>query len=153
MTAAAVEALTAQETGEVFLITADIAVDNEILFRFVNNTESLTSRGNRYEAFAFMFVLPGTSDSGIKSASFEIDNVDRRIQEEVTKAAGKEITAEFNIILASNPDIVERGPFRYILRDFQVTRQKIRATLYDFYLTDLNIPGLRYTPQNFPGLF
>jgi hypothetical protein len=153
MTNTAVEALTAPETEEVFLVTADIAVDDEIFFRIVNNTEHLTSRGNDYEAFAFTFVLPGTSDSGVKSASFEIDNVDRRIQEEVTKAAGKAITAEFNIILASNPDIIERGPFKYILRDFQVSRQRIRATLYDFYLTDLNIPGLLYTPQNFSGLF
>ncbi|MDR2186407.1 MAG: DUF1833 domain-containing protein [Treponema sp.] len=153
MTGTAIEALTAQETGEIFLITADIAVDGEILFRLVNNTENLSSRGNVYEAFAFTFVLPGTSDSGVKSASFELDNVDRRIQEEVTKAAGKEITAAFNIILASDPDVIERGPYKYILRDFQVTRQRIRAALYDFYLTDLNIPGLRYTPQNFPGLF
>jgi hypothetical protein len=146
-------AMTAQETGEVFLVTAVIRVDGGVAFRIVNNTEPVLSGGETYEPFGFTFVLPSTADSGIKSAAFEIDNVDRRIQESVTLAAGKEITAEFNIILASDPDVVERGPFKYILRDFQITKQRIKAVLYDFYLTDLNIPGLQYTPKNFPGLF
>jgi hypothetical protein len=146
-------AVTAGETGEVFLVTAIIRVDGEVSFRIVNNTEPVLSGGETYEPFGFTFVLPSTADSGIKSASFEVDNVDRRIQESVTLAAGKEITAEFNIILASSPDVVERGPFKYILRDFQITKQRIKAVLYDFYLTDLNIPGLQYTPKNFPGLF
>jgi hypothetical protein len=137
----------------VFLVTASVFVDGVAAFRVVNNTENIVSGGITYEAFAFTFVLPSTSDTGIKSASFEIDNVDRRIQEEITKAVGKEVTAEFNIILASSPNSVERGPFKYILRDFRVTKQKVRATLYDFYLTDLNIPGLQYTPKTFPGLF
>jgi hypothetical protein len=153
MTDPAVEALSAQETGEIFLITAVIRVDDALAFRIVNNTERIVSQGESYEPFAFTFILPSTSDSGIKSAAFEIDNVDRRIQEMVTRAAGKEVTAEFAVILASSPDTVERGPFRYILRDFQVTRTKVKAVLYDFYLTDLNIPGLQYTPNNFPGLF
>jgi hypothetical protein len=153
MTDTAIESLSAQETGEVFLITAVIRVDGNVAFRIVNNTEQIVSQSQTYEPFAFTFVLPSTSDAGIKSAAFEIDNVDRRIQEAVTLAAGKEITAEFNIILASSPNVVERGPFKYILRDFQVTRKRIKAVLYDFYLTDLNIPGLQYTPQNFPGLF
>jgi hypothetical protein len=153
MTQTAIRAITAQETDEVFLVTASVSVDGEAVFRIVNNTENIVSGGLTYEAFAFSFVLPGTGDSGIKSAGFEIDNIDRSIQEEVTKAAGKQVTAEFNIILASNPDTVERGPFKYILRDFQVTKKKVKAALYDFYLTDLNIPGLQYTPKNFPGLF
>jgi hypothetical protein len=153
MTDAAIEALSAHETGEVFLITAVIRVNDEVAFRIVNNTEQIVSRGEAYEPFAFTFVFPSTSDSGIKSAVFEIDNVDRRIQEAVTLAAGKEVTAEFDIVLASSPDTVERGPFKYILRDFQVTRKRIKASLYDFYLTDLNLPGLQYTPKNFPGLF
>ncbi|MCL1812220.1 MAG: DUF1833 domain-containing protein [Treponema sp.] len=153
MTNPAIEALTAQETAEVFLVIAVIKVDGEVSFRIVNNTEGITSQGETFEPFAFAFVLPSTSDSGIKSAGFEIDNVDRRIQETVTLSAGKEVTAEFSIIMASSPDVVERGPFKYILRDFQVTRTKIKAVLHDFYLTDLNIPGLQYTPKNFPGLF
>jgi len=78
----------------------------------------------------------------MKTAVFEIDNIDRRIQHEVTMAAGKTVTAEFNIILAASPDVVERGPFKYVLRDFSVTRYKVRATMHDFYLDDLNIPGL-----------
>lgn len=153
MTETAVQAMTAGETGEVFLVTARVMVDGEEVFRIVNNTESITANGLMYEAFPFAFVLPGEGGDGIKSASFEIDNIDRRIQREVTLAAGKTVTAEFNIILASNPDVIERGPFTYVLRDFQVTKSKVRAVLYDFYLDDLNIPGLAYTPNNFPGLF
>ena len=153
MTAAAVEAMTAQETGEVFLVTAEISGDGVLSFRLVNNTEPLVSQGNTYEPFGFTFILPSTGDSGIKSASFEIDNVDRVLQEMTVSAAGKEVTAEFNMLLASNPDVPERGPFKYILRDFKVTSKKVKAVLYDFYLTDLNIPGLQYTPKNFPGLF
>jgi len=153
MTDAAVNAMTAAETGEVFLVTARIMVDENDVFRIVNNTENITINGVLWEAFPFIFVMPGEGGEGIKSAVIEIDNIDRRIQQEVTMAAGKTVTAEFNIILASNPDAVERGPFKFILRDFKVTKHKVRAALYDFYLDDLNIPALAYTPQNFPGLF
>ena len=153
MTDTAVKAMTAAVTGEIFLVTAVVAVDGVDIFRIVNNTESITINGNLWEAFPFTFVLPGEGGDGIKSAVFEIDNIDRRIQQEITLAAGKTITAEFNIILASNPGVVERGPFKYILRDVQITKHKVRAALYDFYLDDLNIPGLAYTPHNFPGLF
>jgi hypothetical protein len=153
MTGTAVKAMTAAETVEVFLVTCRVMVDGGEVFRIVNNTESVTINGELWEAFPFTFVLPGEGGGGIKSAAFEIDNIDRRIQKEVTLAAGKTVTAEFNIILASSPDIVERGPFKYVLRDFQITKQKVRAALYDFYLDDLNIPGIAYTPNNFPGLF
>jgi len=153
MTNTAIEALTAQETAEIFLVTASVFVDGVIALRIVNNTEDITSQGEVYNAFAFNFMMPGTSDQGLKSASFEIDNVDRRIQEIIEQAIGKEVTAEFNIILASHPDVIERGPITFILRNFQINKQRIRAELYDFYLYDLNIPGLQYTPKNFPGLF
>lgn len=152
MTNTAIAALTAQETAEIFLVIASVYVDGEVAFRVVNNTEDITSQGEIYKAFAFDFVMPSTSDSGVKSASFEIDNVDRSIQEVVENAISKEITAEFSIILASNPDIIERGPLVFILRNFQISPQRIKAELYDFYLHDLNIPGLQYTPKNFPGL-
>jgi hypothetical protein len=153
MTDTAIEAMTAAETAEVFLVTARVMVDEAEVFCIVNNTESVTINGILWEAFPFTFVLPAEGGEGIKAASFEIDNIDRRIQQEVTKAAGKTITAEFNIILASNPNIVERGPFKFALRDLRITKHRVKAALYDFYLDDLNIPALAYTPQNFPGLF
>jgi len=153
MTDTAVQSMTAAETGEVFLVTALIAVDGAAVCRLVNNTENVTINGSQWEAFPFTFVLPCEGGEGIKTAAFEIDNIDRRIQKEITLAANKTITAEFNIILASDPGTVERGPFKYILRDVQITKYKVRATLHDFYLDDLNIPGMAYTPNNFPGLF
>jgi len=153
MTETAVRAMTAGETGEIFLVTSRVMVDGEEVFRIVNNTESVMINGELWEAFPFTFVLPAEGGDGIKTASFEIDNIDRRIQQEVTMAAGKTVTAEFNIILASSPNVVERGPFKYVLRDFRVTKHKVRAAMYDFYMDDLNIPALSYTPNNFPGLF
>jgi len=153
MTDTATRAMTASETAEILLVTARVMVDGEEVFRIVNNTENITINGQLWEAFPFTFVLPGEGGDGMKTAMFEIDNIDRRIQQEVTLAAGKTVTAEFNIILASSPNVVERGPFKYILRDFNVTKHKVRAVLYDFYLDDLNIPALAYTPNNFPGLF
>jgi len=153
MTDDAVRAMTASETAAIFLVTARVMADGDEVFRIVNDTESITINGEFFEAFPFTFVLPGEGGDGMKTAVFEIDNIDRRIQHEVTMAAGKTVTAEFNIILAASPDVVERGPFKYVLRDFSVTRYKVRATMHDFYLDDLNIPGLAYTPNNFPGLF
>ena len=153
MTDDAVRAMTASETAAIFLVTARVMANGDEVFRIVNDTESITINGEFFEAFPFTFVLPGEGGDGMKTAVFEIDNIDRRIQHEVTMAAGKTVTAEFNIILAASPDVVERGPFKYVLRDFSVTRYKVRATMHDFYLDDLNIPGLAYTPNNFPGLF
>jgi hypothetical protein len=55
--------------------------------------------------------------------------------------------------MAHDPDIIETGPFVFILRNVKISKETVSAELYDFYIYDRNLPGLRYSPQDFPGLF
>jgi len=150
----ATEALTAPETSQVFLFTLRIYVDNVPVFSCVNNTQEITSNGILFKPVAFTISLPAQSTgSGTSACKLAIDNVDRLIMEEVTKAIGKTITADIAIILASSPDVIERGPISVVLRDVTADKSTVSASLYDFYLYDRNLPEGRYTPEDFPGLF
>jgi hypothetical protein len=150
----ATKALTAQESAQVFLFILRLYVNSESIFSCVNNTQPVVSNGVVYNPVSFSLALPSQGvDGGTQSCKLSIDNVDRRIMEEVTKALGKTITADISIILASTPDVIERGPINVILRDVTADKSTVEANLYDFYLYDRNIPEGRYTPEDFPGLF
>lgn len=150
----AIQALTATETNTVFLYILRLLVDGIETFCAVNNNQSVVSNGITYNPVAFSITLPSqTTDGGAGAAKLSIDNTDRAIMQLVTEAIGKRITAEVSIILASTPDIIERGPLRLILRNVTATKQTVSGELYDFYLFDRIIPEGRYTPKDFPGLF
>jgi hypothetical protein len=120
----------------------------------VDNTEPVTSNGISYIPCAFKCVLPEQNDDGTaKPCRLEIDNVDRRIAEIAEETVSTQVTLTVSVIIAQNPDVAELGPLRFILRNVSISKEAVQAELYDFYVHDRNLPGLRYSPQDFPGLF
>jgi len=150
----AIQALTAPETDKVFLFILRLLVDDVEMFCAVNNNQPIVSNGITYNPVAFSITLPSqTTEGGYGAAKLSIDNTDRAIMQLASEAIGKRITAEVSVILASSPDVIERGPLRLILRNVTATKQNVSGELYDFYLYDRIIPEGRYTPKDFPGLF
>ena len=142
------------ETSAVFLNLVKIEAEGFDPLYFVDNTESIIFDGNEYLPCGFRCVLPEQNEDGnSKPCRIEIDNIDRRISEAVAETISIPVTLTVSIVMAQNPDIVETGPFKFILRNVSVNKEKVSAELYDFYIYDRNLPGLRYTPQDFPGLF
>jgi hypothetical protein len=142
------------ETAAVFLHLLKLEAEGVSPLYLVDNTEPVTSNGAAYTPCAFKCVLPEQNDDGAsKPCRIEIDNVDRRIAEIAEETVGVQVTLSVSVVMAQNPNVIELGPLRFILRNVTVSRETVQAELYDFYVYDRNLPGLRYSPQDFPGLF
>jgi hypothetical protein len=154
MTQAAKREIIKDETAAVFLNLVALEAEGFDPLYFVDNTEAIFSNGNEYMPCGFRCVLPEQNDDGTtKPCRIEIDNVDRRIAEAVEETINVPVTLTVSIVMAHNPDIIETGPFKFILRNVNISKETVSAELYDYYIYDRNLPGLRYSPQDFPGLF
>jgi hypothetical protein len=79
--------------------------------------------------------------------------VDRRIAEIAERTASVQVFLTVSVVMARSPDVIETGPLRFILRNVNISKETVQAELFDFYVYDRNLPGLRYSPMDFPGLF
>jgi hypothetical protein len=154
MTGEAKREIIRDETAAVFLYLLKLEAEGMEPLYLVDNTEPVTSNGTAYTPCAFKCVLPEQNDDGTsRPCRIEIDNVDRRIAEIAEETVGVQVTLTVSVVMAQNPDVIETGPLRFILRNVSVSKETVQAELYDFYVYDRNLPGLRYSPRDFPGLF
>lgn len=145
--------MNAPETDEVFLIllTIEEASLSEPI-RVVNDTVNITSRGNVYAAMAFSAEPPGESDGAARSARITLDNVDRQIVQAVREATGvPKVTME--VILASDPDTVEAGPFVFELESAEYDATTVTGELSFDDVSSLRWPAYSTTPHLFPDLY
>lgn len=153
VSAAARAALYSQQTGEVFLEL--ISVEHEDLaepMRFVYNTEEIVHLGNTYYPAAFRYEAAGDVEGQARSARLTIGNIDRQIVE-VIRSIKSPPTIVATVVMASSPDVIEVGPYTYILRDVKYNAHIISGELYDGDNGQVAVPGLTYTPYDFPGLY
>ena len=150
----AAEAVLAPETEKVFLhlLTIEVSGGGAIL-RFVDNNQNIRSRGNEFTAAGFTIILPEQTDNAPKPCRLAIDNTDLLIFQEIKKAVNKEITVTVCVVMADTPDIYERGPLKYKLRNVRANKETVEGEVYDFYLADRRFPKDTYSPQDFEGMF
>ena len=154
MTENARRELVKDESAAVFLNLVTLEAEGFEPLYFVDNTEKIISNGCEYIPCGFRCVLPEQNEDGAaKPCRIEMDNIDRRISEAVMETVNKKVTVTINVVMAHDPDVIETGPFKFILRNVKISKETVSAELYDFYIYDRNLPGLRYSPQDFPGLF
>lgn len=147
------KAATAAETDEVLLSLLTIYVDKEPVLHLCDNTESIISKGIDFTPCAYKVKLPDQTDER-STCRLQIDNVDPAISKAIKENAVKhEITVDVSVILASTPDVYEQGPLSFILRNITINAGAITGELYDFYIHDRNLTGIKYTPESFPGMF
>ena len=149
----AAEAVLAPETEKVFLHLLTIEVENSVVLRFVDNNQHVISRGEEYTAAGFTIILPEQTDNAPRPCRLAIDNTDLAIFAEIKKAVNRNITVTVCVIMSDTPDVYERGPLKYRLRNVRATKETIEGELYDFYLNDRKFPKDTYTPEDFEGLF
>lgn len=147
------EAINASETAQVFLVILEIShVDLRDPIRVVNNNENIVSNGDTYLATAFDFTLPAQEDGKVSNSTLTIGNVDRVIVQAL-RSISSPPDVSVSVILASDPDVIEAGPFDFVLTDTSYNRQTVNGTLnYQIYMRD-NISVIRYKNTTFPGLF
>ena len=153
MSGAATAAVLAPETGKVFLHLLTIETSGGAVLRFVDNNQNIVSRGGEYYAAGFTVILPEQTGDTPRPCRLAIDNTDLAIFRTIKQAAGREVTVSVCVVTADTPDVYERGPLKYRLRNVKATKETIEGELYDFYLHDRKFPKDTYSPSDFEGLF
>jgi hypothetical protein len=149
----AAAAALAPETEKVFLHLLAIETSGGAVMRFVDNNQNIASRGNEFYSAGFTVILPEQTDNAPRPCRLAIDNTDLAIFQTIKQAAGMDVTVTVCVIVADTPDVWERGPLKYRLRNVRATKETIEGELYDFYLNDRKFPRDTYTPEDFQGMF
>jgi hypothetical protein len=149
----AARAVLAPETEKVFLHLLTIETSGGAVLRFVDNTQDIVSGGQTFTAAAFTIILPEQSPDGPRPCKLAIDNTDLAIFRTIKLAAGQTITASICVVMADTPDVYERGPLRYRLRNVRATKETVEGEVYDFYITDRKFPKDTYSQEDFQGMY
>lgn len=154
VSAAALRAMLAQETAEVFLPCLTIAhpdLDAPILL--VYNTEILHRTAGDFMPYPFQINLPTQSDEEVGTVTLTADNTDLEVNRKIRALVGQP-TVTLEIVLASSPNVVEAGPLMMRLLTITGDASTLRGTLgTENDIFSQLVPGQQYLPPSSPGLF
>jgi hypothetical protein len=152
ISADALAAMFAQETDEVFLMCVMIEHDDLAApIRLVRNTEAIERGGETYLPFPFELELPSDVEDQLPHVQLVIDNVDRTIVRAIRPLKGKALVT-VDVVLASSPDTVERGPFELKLQSVDYNALTVSGELAYEDTLNAAYPKDQFTPINSPGL-
>jgi len=141
-----------QQTSEAFLLLLEMGhEDFDDPIRVVNQKLDVTSNGDVYTAFPFRISLPN-EDEQISKAHLVIDNVSREIIDEI-RTIDTGLTAVLTVVLLSDPDTIEVGPFNLTLTNVIYNAMVIRGELNYENVLRQTYPKEDFNPINHPGLF
>lgn len=118
----------------------------------VNNGEDIVSRGNTYTSFPVNFTLPPDNNETSRNIQILFDNVSLELLDEF-RIAKTPIDMKLEMVLDSNPDIVQYSLEELKLRAIQYNQTSITASLVMDDFLSAGLTSERYTPTNFPGIF
>lgn len=149
----------AQETGEVFLCCLTISHPTlSAPFYLVNDYNSLARTVNgapvSFEPFAFDVSLPNEQEDQLPQVSVTIDNIDNAILVAIRNIPGERPKIRLEVLLASQPDTIEAGPFDFSILNINYTDASIQGAIgFEDDLLNTAFPADTYTPTNSRGLF
>lgn len=150
----ALQAMFAQQTDELFLMC--LAINHPSFaqpIRLVYDTVPLVRAAGTYQPFAFDVSLPDQRDDQLPQVKITIDNTDLSVCQAIRTIAGQP-TITLDVVLASQPDTIEAGPYYMVLSDAQADANTITGTLaYEEDIFSQQVPGQTYLPTNSPGMF
>jgi len=154
ISATALQAMFAQETGEVFLTCLTI---NHSTFAspilLVNDQVALVRTAGTFQPFAFAANLPAEQEDQVPQVQITIDNVDRSILQQIRTIGAEKPSITMEVVLASSPNTVEAGPFDFSILDIDYDANAITGTIGFEDILNTMFPGETYTPTNSRGLF
>lgn len=144
--------LFAQESNDPFLTLLTLTHPSLSTIYLVNNTQNIISRGNTFLAFPFNITLPMDDGETQKELSLELDNVSLALVESIRTVIDP-INVKLEMILASLPDAVQYEMDELKIQSLSYNRNRISAKLILDDFLNVEIPGEKYDPTTFPGLF
>jgi hypothetical protein len=149
---ASTRSLTAQETGELWLILLTITAPGLAApIRVVGDTVDLASRGESFLAYPFEIDLPGDSAETVQRVRLRIDNVSREIVRAL-RAVAEPPSVLVEVVRRDAPDVVEAS-FALSLAEATYDAATVEGDLVFEDVLNLAFPAGRYTPADYPGLF
>jgi len=152
MSATAIAAMMGSETNEVFHVLVQITHADLSTIRLVNNTEDVTSDGDVYTAYPFEISFPQEDGNTLPRASLRINNVDQLLTAAI-RSIGTPPSCQVDIVLASDPDTVEAGPWNFEMRDAVITSEFLVFELTFEPILQEKFPKYTMSPIIFPALF
>lgn len=142
----------ASGTAPVLLLEIHHA-DLPVPIRVCQDTLSLTSNGELYQALAFDCLLPEDLEGQLPAATLAIDNIGREISDWIEiSGGGQGATARLMLVRRDDPDVIE-WEVTMDLTNTRMTTAQITGRLgFDNLLAQ---PGcaLTYRPDVAPGLY
>ena len=120
--------------------------------RFVNNSESIISRGETYLPFPMTITLPKDDGESTREFAIEFDNVGLDLIDEL-RTVTDYIDVTLEMVLASIPDAVQISFQELKIQSVSYTKTRVSARLFLDNFLNTQISSERYTPSNFPGIF
>lgn len=152
MSSAALTALNAAQTGEVFLVLVTIEVPDAQPIYMTANSEDIVSRGRTYLSYPFSLETPSDENGQISEARLSIDNVSRSLIDEIRNLSDP-LQLSIEVVLASSPDTVEAAWHDYILRQVSYDALTISGTLTQENFLNEPFPKDVMSASLFPGQF
>ena len=151
----ALQAMLAQETGEVFLICITISHPTlAVPYLLVNDYNPLQRTAGTFQPFAFDVSLPNEQDDKLPQVQMTIDNIDNEILQAIRNIPGQRPAVMLEVVLASSPNTVEAGPFDFSILSINYSDATIQGTIgFEDDLLNTAFPADTYTPTNSKGLF
>lgn len=123
------QAINGDEIADPFLMLVKIKHDSlgdDI--RIVNNYEDITSNGDLYIASGFELSIPSETTETVQKLKFTINNVDANLTATI-RSLSTAPTIEAFLVFASNPDVVEVGPYEMEFHNTTINKVFITTDL------------------------
>ncbi len=136
------------------LVTISFAPPETTVYRIVNNTTPIISRGATFTPTAVEFAFPEDSLDRAPQTEITIDNVSLEFIDLLRRVVDPP-RMKIEIALSDAPDVVELALDELLLRNVQWDEHRITGTLQIDDVFGLAFPGFHsiYDPIQFPGLF
>ena len=146
------ELVSSDTPNDIFLHLVTVFWPDNTEDRYVKNYEDVTSRGNNYQAASFNINLPAEPEDEVPTINLQFSIAERTIVRKLRESTTPP-TLRLEVVLASDPDIVEVGPFDFDLRRFDSQGMNVSVEAGFEPILDLALPQLTYNPILFAGLF
>lgn len=144
----------AETPNDIFLHLVTVEWPDNTVNRFVKNAEPVNSRGETYQASSFEIQLPEEPEDTVPTLTFQFSVSDTQIIQKLRQSDGNALPIlTLEVVLASDPNIVEMGPFTFEIRKYQNQGVAVAVEAGFEPILDFALPQLAYNPSVTPGLF
>lgn len=143
----------AARSSEVWLACMTISGEGLPTFRISTDNVPIERAAGLFLPYPFETPLPEDVERSQGTLEVRICNMDRAVTRLLKDYQGIP-QATLEIVLASQPDVVERGPFEFKVKAASVDSMVISLQLgHQEALLHSEVPAQRYTPSNSPALW